>query len=449
MNLEFYEKFVDSTSRKNKYKFEKWLQSDDLQFVSNFEKKTKPQKYYMDVSENAGFYLVGTHVISHGDTTVAGSNSYFCRCKTCGVVRRLGFEYLLQNNVNCFCCFVNRLSEEAAAFNLELVGPAVDGDKKRRHYKFKCGHSRDISTADVRVGHFSCTECYSNEMSESFNYLGVENLGRPDKSSNVDTSQYYKIRYSKCGHERLALQVHIIGRSLGECVVCYENDLKTNYETLHDIKILSKEAGAKRKISFNSCKHEKVVTLTNLKTGSFSCSICLTEKFKAEALEANLTYISPEDTTVSGEKKRHKYLANCGHTILSKTSHIRLGHWTCRECNSGYLDRPNKLYVFKIKTKGFEFIKLGYSQKPEYRKYDYKTDPDVVFDLVKVVALPTGRDAIIIENTLHKKYKHWNYPSKMMKDFIYESGFTECYPVELLNDFITELSEIEERTLNA
>ena len=141
-------------------------------------------------------------------------------------------------------------------------------------------------------------------------------------------------------------------------------------------------------------------------------------------------------------------MAECGHIITSKTSHIRVGHWACRQCDSGYLDRPNKLYLFKIKTKGFEFIKVGYSQKPEYRKYDYKTDNDATFDLVKAVVVPSGREVITIENNLHRKYKSWNYPSKFMKNYIYESGFTECYPVNLLEDFLEDFQVIERQFLN-
>lgn len=96
---------------------------------------------------------------------------------------------------------------------------------------------------------------------------------------------------------------------------------------------------------------------------------------------------------------------------------------------------------------GFEFLKLGYSQKPEYRKYDYKTDKDCVFELIKTVRIPTGREVIVVENSLHKKYKAWNYPSKLMKNYIYESGFTECYPTILLETFLKEFEDIE-RQLN-
>lgn len=446
LNFDFHEKFADETSRKNKYKFERWLQQD-VEFISDYAKKTKPRSYYESVAQDAGFEILGTHAKSQGSVIPAGHNAYFCSCKTCGVVRRVSFGYLQEKNANCFVCFINRLVEEAKSNNLELIGPSLDGDAKRRHYLFPCGHSRDIATGDVRVGQFSCTACYAENLEDSFKFLNIENLGRPDDSYGVDTTQYYRIRHKDCSHERLALQGQIVARVIGECTECYEQNLKNRVESAYDIKILSKEFGTKRKIKFNQCQHEKVVTLSNLKRGIFSCAICQTQKFKEEAEQVGLEYLGPSES-VKDKKQAHKYLAECGHTIISKTGHIRTGHWTCRECNSGYLDQPNKLYLFKIKTKGFEFLKVGYSKKPEHRKYDYKTDKDATFELIRVVAIPTGRQAITVENDLHKKYKRWNYPSKFMKNYIYESGFTECYPLNLLDDFMQDFQTIERWFIN-
>lgn len=446
MDFEFYQRFADETSRKNKYKFEMWLQ-DNVDFVSHYEKKINPKSYYEAVAKGAGFEILGTHAKIEGRTIEAGHNAYFCKCTECGVVRRTSFGYLQAKNVNCFVCFINRLKQEASDKGLELLGPPKDNDTKRRHYLFPCGHSRDIATGDVRTGQFSCTDCYSEHLEESFKFLNIDNLGRPDTSYGVDSTQYYRIRHKDCGHERLALQMQINSRSIGGCSECYEENLQKRTLELFNASVLSKESGTRRKIKFNKCGHTKMVTLSNLKKGSFSCIECQLKKFEDEAEQVGLKYIGPADP-IKGKKLNHNYMAECGHIITSKTSHIRAGHWACRQCDSGYLDRPNKLYLFKIKTKGFEFIKVGYSQKPEYRKYDYKTDNDATFDLVKAVVVPSGREVITIENDLHRKYKSWNYPSKFMKNYIYESGFTECYPVNLLEDFLEDFQVIERQFLN-
>jgi len=271
---------------------------------------------------------------------------------------------------------------------------------------------------------------------------GLEKLGTVRSSSGL---LYLDVKYSACGHSRRISTSRLVRDVVGTCKECYEKNLKDKYEKQYDIEILSVEPDTCRKIKFNSCGHTRIITLSNLKSGSFKCIDCLKEKFIREAEESGLEYIRPDETTGSGKKKKHLYLASCGHVLSLRSSHVRVGHWTCRTCNSGYLDRSNFLYLFKVKANdGFEFVKLGYSMKPEYRKYDYVFEKGTEIELVKKVKVPTGKEAISLENEIHSKYSQFNINKNIMKNYFTESGFTECYPVNLLGSILSELNKVEE-----
>lgn len=444
-DLEYYHKIIRPDNNKLKYKFEMWLQDTSLVFESQLSKKIITKEQIDSIFKEIDMRVLGTHVVKDGEIIRSGHNSYFCSCNKCNLVQRVAFGYAKDKNVVCYGCFVERLYNEANDKGLELLGYSIDGDKKRRNYKFRCGHTRDISTADVRAGYFSCTECRSELIASKLKEHSLSMIGRPDKSMCSDPTQFYYVSYNKCGHKRIVTQQNLIGGAVGRCEICYEKELQSKYGLMHNVEILSKVSGAKREIKFNSCGHTRIVTLTNLKSGAFDCNQCKIDRWKLEADESGLEYIGSDELTGNGSKKKHLYKAPCNHILSLKQSAVREGHWTCRTCNSGYLDRFNYLYIFKIKAvDDFEFLKFGYSMKPEHRKYDYVVEKGTEFNLLRKVMVPTGREVIKIENRIHDKFAHYNLDKTFMKKYLTESGFTECYPVDMLNELQIELDKVEE-----
>lgn len=438
-DLDFYDRIIrPSTSRKLKYKFEKFLQTSDLVFSSEMEKKLLTFEEVATVFKSQRLTLLGTHIDHEGSNIKAGKGMYFCKCEACGLVQRTAISYVSEGKFNCYGCLIQRHFDEASHHGLELVGPSLSGDVKRRHYRFQCGHTRDISTGDVRNGNFSCTECRSEALQSHLDHYGFDLLGRPDQSICSDPTQFYHVRYKACGHMRIVTQQNLFDRSVGDCSICYEEALQKTYGDKLGIDILECVAGTKRKIRFRECGHEKVVGLSNMKADHFECSICKVDNWKKEASNVDLTYLG------LGSGKKHRYRALCGHEILLKPSTVRVGHWTCRTCDSGYLDRVNYLYLYKIVcSDGNSFVKLGYSVNPEYRKYDYSASLGTRFELLKKVAVPTGRNAIKLENQLHSKYKSQNLSKDFAMQYLTESGFTECYPASISDNILKDLIDIE------
>lgn len=433
-----YEK-VDlvSLSPKRKYSFNLKLQEVIPSWhLADKRETVKTEQERITLSEGSGFTIIGDPVLEYENNT----KYFLCECNACKFKILANKTALGLKKLNCINCLNNRLANEALSVNLELIGKSLDGDAKRRNYRFvACNHTRDIATGDVRVGSFSCSECYSKEFEKAVDDSGLENLG---KSHSKGTAQYYNIRYKLCGHERLAIQSHLITKTVGDCQVCFEKELSTSVLETYNVAVLEKLTKTNRLIRFNSCGHTRVVGLSNLRAGHIECKVCQLHKFAREAKEAGLTYLKPTSTEENPSRK-HLYLAECGHSLTLKPNAVRMGHWTCRICDSGYLDRPNSIYLFEITCGDFTFLKLGYSQKPEYRKYDYKLLKDSSESLLKSVTVKTGREAIILENALHAKYKKSNYKSSDMRKYLTESGFSECYPISLKDELLTELYKLE------
>lgn len=444
-DLDFYERIIrPEDSNRLKFKFEKFLQVDDLLFTTKMDKKLITIEEIIAVFESNSLIVNGTHVRIGDDIVPSGKNSYFCTCTKCGLVQRLSFQYAKRGVFVCYGCLVERHYDEAKSHNLELIGRSVVGDSKRRYYRFSCGHTRDIATGDVRFGQFSCTECKSNALQGYLDYYGFELLGRPPKSICSDPTQFYHVMYKGCGHVRIVTQQNLFARSIGGCSECYEGSLQSKVGEKFGVDILCVVPGAKRNIRFRDCGHEKIVGLSNLKSGNMECSYCKVENWEREASSVGLLYLGPNDEEQFGRNRKHKYKPICGHTISLKPSSVRVGHWACRVCDSGYLDRPNYLYLFDvICPDGNSFLKLGFSGKPEYRKNDYQAVPGTRFTLLKKVFVPTGREVIIIENTLHLKYKSFNLPREFVINYLTESGFTECYPNSLREHILKDLEDVE------
>lgn len=444
-DLDFYEKIIrPNNNRRLKYKFEIWLQDKNIEYQSVLHKKIIPIEDIEHVFCEIGMKVLGTHINSKDGLIEAGHNCYFCSCNKCGLIQRVGFQYAKKKSVTCYGCFVERLYDEAKEYGLELIDYPMGGDKKRRHYRFPCGHTRDISSGDVRVGAFSCTECRKDNLEQSLHKHDLKLIGRPDKTMCSDPTQFYHVKYNFCGHERIVSQQNLMFGSVGRCEKCYEKELQEKYGEKWNIDILSKVVGARREIVFRKCGHTKIISLSNLKSGNFDCYECKLERWKQEAEESSLIYIGEDKNTRGSNKKKHLYKASCGHILSLKQSAVREGHWTCRTCNSGYLDRFNYLYVFKITaTDGFQFLKFGYSMKPEHRKYDYIVDKGTDFELIRKVFVPTGRLVITLENLIHDKLSEFNLDKTLMKKYLTESGFTECYPVSTLNILLQELDLVE------
>jgi len=362
-----------------------------------------------------------------------------CECNICSHKRNVQIVDLRSKKVNCEICFIERLSTEASNQNLELLGDSTDGDKKRRSYKFiDCGHIRDIATGDVRLGNFSCTECSQLKFLDACKKNNITYVSSAIPDGRKNSGEFRYIRFNACGHEKNINRISLISGGVPHCNICEQTALVA-YSKSIGLTFVKYVGNTRRSFIIDRCGHEKTLGLSNLKLGSVHCEICAVEKFREEAIVSGLEYIAPSE-----EKEYKLYKAPCGCINKLRLCHVRIGHWTCRTCEKGFREYPNNIYLYKLKYEDFEWLKLGHGKNPEKRKYAYALAEGVDINLVMQIEVATGKFAEDHEKRLHRKYKKQNIDKVFMKQFMTESGFTETYPIEMLNTLVKEIEHIKE-----
>lgn len=410
--------------------FEKSKSMQEIE--GEFKIKRKPCLYdYHSLASNLGFSWIGDGVLDGK----GNSKALFCQCLNCGYKLNIDVAYLIKGSSRCPYCFLKRIRKEALDRDLISLGRAESGDNQKFNYLFNCGHTQDLRYTDVRLNSFRCQKCYDLNQEKQLKDCNLTLISKEKKGRG---DYVHTLMYNDCKHLTTAFIGHLNTGTIGPCKICYEENLKESCDNFN-IDIISKLSETKRLIRFKDCDHEKAVRLSNLKRNIFRCDVCLLEKQKQEAEQVGLKLLGKI------KKDKYTYKSPCGHVITKSPAGVRAGHWTCRECDAGYLDFENNLYLFKITAPSFSFLKLGYSKAPEQRKNDYKMSDETFSELLIKVKVPTGRVAIKEEGILHKKYKDFNYSKEVIKPYLIESGFSECYPLDLELKFLEELNLIKEK----
>ena len=151
--------------------------------------------------------------------------------------------------------------------------------------------------------------------------------------------------------------------------------------------------------------------------------------------------------TLTGEGKNAQYRTyrfnnskKCKrkHKQEIRTTNVRSNVFICNTCEETSRDLPSKVYLLKIHSGSFIWLKLGYAKQTSFRIKQYRLPEDVKVRRLKVIDFDTGREAHKYESSLHKKYIRKRLPVKKMKKY-HKFGFNECYPLEMLDTLIGEL----------
>lgn len=279
----------------------------------------------------------------------------------------------------CSHCRTDNIYKEAVEAGLQIVGRSGN----IYEYKLPCGHTKAISPKAVRTGGWRCKDCYEESVKIAAKNYGYEYIGNSDKGPH-----YRLCKIIACGHLK-DVQVHDITNRprVGVCTVCAE------------------------------------------------------EKHKQEALDADLMLIGKAS---NGNANYRRYKTNCCNTDHDfMVTHVRRNSYTCPSCGNSHLDSPSNIYLFKMTHDGSSWLKLGFSSCIERRLSEYGLSDDVETFLICSNVVSSGREAIKIEKSLHKKYKQFKLPSDKMRAFFSVSGFNECYPTELLDNLVCEIMDID------
>jgi len=341
--------------------------------------------------------------------------------------------------MNLFTDLINRDSQKFTydvsdkyTTDLSVIGSDSVSDTSRGKWvAVDCGkHARLSSTFKVLVP--NCQMCKHNEEIPLI-------LEKVEKIVDRIDSKTYVVKL-KCGHEKTMASYDIKKKPKLNCLICREEEIRIQFEKA-GLELLGKSVngGTNRHCKFTECGHTRdlqiALVLTN--PGKQVCKVCNENRFKAEAESSGLSFIGEADNK---NQNYRKYRTKCcGEVKDVQVSHVRSLAWACSQCSDGYYRHPSNLYVLHIKLAERDVIKLGYSRYTKYRFKSYGLPSDAVVNVLFSVPTQTRGIASNVEKSLHRHFKDKRLDPVEMKEYFTISGFTECYPLSIKSELLSEL----------
>lgn len=124
---------------------------------------------------------------------------------------------------------------------------------------------------------------------------------------------------------------------------------------------------------------------------------------------------------------------------LSKLSFSKDSSWQCNNCDESHFNKPSSVYLIMITNNDLSWLKLGYSKNLNFRLNSYGLSADASIRILAEKNFSKGVDALHFEKMLHCKFKKYRLDRVKMKELHKHSGFTECYPIELLDNLVENI----------
>jgi hypothetical protein len=295
----------------------------------------------------------------------------------------------------------------------------------------------------MRRKNVKCPQCYEESVAELAKSIGYEVLGKSELGPD------FRIIKKDCGcidDIRIgSLRVTKDKRDTGQvtCKKCYRVTLAKSAEEcgftlLEDIDTYN------IRIQFNACGHFKNAKKSQVLKKNLVCRDCAEIKHIQQVSESGIEYIGKID---SEDLSRYRmYRLPCGHEKVLRMDHAVAGSYLCEVCGDSHYTKPSSIYLFKMETKDFSWLKLGYSLNFKLRKANYGLTADCKSELLYLVDVETGSLASSIERGLHRKFKSSRLCRNLMTNYHLSNGHTECYPISMQEQLLDELRRINDKS---
>lgn len=255
-----------------------------------------------------------------------------------------------------------------------------------------------------------------------------------DFISDTDSS-YKRYKFKSCGHEKRALpeQVRTGSISCKECViVSMDESLK-----LAGVTLLWK---AKEKVSllYNNCGHTIITKYSHILRNTIpNCDGCRLELIQEQAISQGLKLISKDTSNLNNNS--YFYELPCGCTRSLRVGNVKRGVWACN-LHSNWWSKPSNIYLIQFSVDNHIWLKLGVTTNIDRRILDYKLKSSFESNVIFCKQLSSYAEAVKIEKQLHSEFKCHNLDHNLMKEYM-TNGFTECYSEKIVDSLIEELQK--------
>ena len=135
------------------------------------------------------------------------------------------------------------------------------------------------------------------------------------------------------------------------------------------------------------------------------CEVCLHDKHAGDAAEQGWTLLGADP---GGQAAYRLYRHNaCGADQSVSLGNMHSGRFDCAGCGESWSAAPSHIYLMRFQlANGDTVVKLGYSRNPTSRlNHQLQVGLTRTGELLRVVAVPTGRAALCEEKAMHRRVK--------------------------------------------
>lgn len=374
---------------------------------------------YQQQANSAGLEIIGL-----------SSDSHYLeyRFVDCGHTQEIPKQAVKKREFKCQTCHDEKLETEANLRHLTVVGKSSNPNY-RLYENSNCAHRYELAVSHVRLAGerssepYPCPTCLYEKRIKEAEAAGLMLYGQ---SGRTNTKNTYYLYQAECGHslERRADQII---KGDWQCQACIDTKLNNEADSA-GVRLIGKGSDkAYRTYQFKDCGHVKEITTASIRNKTFHCDVCFWDDVDNTLEKRGLKII---DEGRKGDRRLFMFL-DCGHMQDIELQRAKDGSFVCHECDETFYTLPSNIYLLRIISPDFEWLKLGYSKVLETRIKQYRLSRGAVVEPLAVLPTSTGEEALKIEKMLEQKYKEHKLSPTAMKRWHTNSGHTECYPMML------------------
>jgi hypothetical protein len=327
---------------------------------------------------------------------------------------------------------VARYRSEAKSFAIELLYPHETKSKYWYCRPDNCRHLLIKTIRHITQGSISCGQCKLEKFQKEGAEKGLEPQYQISGSSNT-----WLWKFIKCGHTMRATSTNV-RHSQPKCQECLK--IKRSGQAVDAGLILLGPAKRSdldanfRSYRIVECGHEKDLALSAVKDNSYSCRICEKIMWKDAAKKIGLTYVGE-----APRRRRSVYkFDKCGHKRELVRSQVTLGTIiNCDTCEENSWSQPSYVYLNKMFIHGGPtWLKLGHTNNMKTRIRLYGLASNIKCEVLIKSLFGSRTIAHEIEKKIQKMYLKQVLNPEDMRQYLTETGFTECYPEKLESEMI-------------
>jgi len=323
----------------------------------------------------------------------------------------------------CKSCEHEKRKAEAKAQGCVLISSGVN--RNYRTYRLPCGHQQEVQTSKMREGGFRCRTCIEDRLIDEAKQRNCEIVSR----GTTPNFRFYRL---PCGHMQEVQPSHM-RRGAFQCQICLHEKLKVEAQR-QDCELIGAGSNKKYRNYRLPCGHEQEIQVAKIRVGNFRCVTCHESMLGEEAKIQGCKLLG---LGKSGDFRN--YLLSCGHEQEIQPSNMRRGNFRCQSCEEYSFTQPSQAYLLHIKVDADEWLKLGYAKDVDFRTSRYGLPSEAEVNVLATIPFDTGKEAQEFEQSLHKKYRQKKLSAKDMLAFHTGSGATECYPLTMVEQLMSEM----------